>query len=63
MMFQNKWIRKTGVLLLAGVLTLAMTACGSGNDKKQESEPASQAAESVETQTEVTGTQAPVTET
>ena len=60
-MFQNKWIRKTGVLLLAGVLTFAMAACGSGNEKKTESEPASQAAESVET--EVTETQASVTET
>ena len=62
MMVQNKWMRKTRMLLLAGVLTFAMTACGSGNEKKQESEPASQAAESVETQTEVTGTQAPATE-
>ena len=64
-MFQNKWIRNTGVLLLAGVLTFSMAACGSGNEKKPETEPASQAAETVETetQTEVTETQAQVTET
>ena len=64
-MFQNKWIRNTGVLLLAGVLTFSMAACGSGAEKKPETEPASQAAETVETetQTEVTETQAQVTET
>ena len=64
-MFQNKWIKKTGVFLLAGVLTFSMAACGSGAEKKPEIEPASQAAETVETetQTEVTETQAQVTET